>query len=120
MSKVWTSEELARECKNCEVASAGRIRSQAETIRQLRETIAQMRKERSMFVRESIRHERAILGLKHAVRMVCKKRDDQASAMKEIGDRLEVFFGQIDGTFSPPCVTGVYRIARFGIGGAKC
>ena len=47
MSKVWTSEELARECKNCEVASAGRIRSQAETISQLRETIALMSRERS-------------------------------------------------------------------------
>ena len=47
MSRVWTSEELARECKNCEVASAGRIRSQAETIRKLRETIALMSRERS-------------------------------------------------------------------------
>ena len=47
MSRFWTSEELARECKNCEVASAGRIRSQAETISQLRETIALMSRERS-------------------------------------------------------------------------
>ena len=47
MSKVWTSSELARECKNCEVASAGRIRSQAETIRKLRETIALMSRELS-------------------------------------------------------------------------
>lgn len=113
MSKVWTSEELARECKNCEVASAARIRSQAETIRKLREKIAQLN-------RDSIRRERAIRGLKHAVRMVCLKRDDQARSMKEIGDRLEVLFWNTDGFFSPPAVTEIYRIARFGMGGAKC
>lgn len=126
MSKVWTSEELARECKNCEVASAGRIRSQAETIRQLREKIAQLN-------RDSICRERVIRGLKHAVKMACTKRDDQARALdmkskalhtfyrlatlqqidlREIGDRLEVLFGQIDGTFSPPGVTEIYNIAR--------
>lgn len=62
MSKVWTSEELARECKNCEVASAGRIRSQAETIRKLRETIAQMNN-------DSVCRERVIRGLKQALRI---------------------------------------------------
>lgn len=126
MSKVWTSAELARECKNCERASADRIRYQAETIRKLREKISQLN-------RDSICRERVIRGLKHAVLMACQKRDDQASALemkskamhtfyriaslqqielREIGDRLEVLFGQIDGTFSPPGVTEIYKLAR--------
>ena len=72
MSKVWTSEELARECKNCEVASAARIRSQAEMIRKLREKIAQLN-------RESICRELEIRGLKHSVLMLCQKRYDKSS-----------------------------------------
>ena len=72
MSRVWTSDALARECKNCEVARAFRIRSQAETIRKLRDKIAQLN-------RDSICRERVILGLKHAVLILCQKRDDHDS-----------------------------------------
>ena len=34
--------------------------------------------------------------------------------LREIGDRLVYFFRNIDGTFSPPCVTEIYEIARYG------
>lgn len=126
MSKVWTSEELARECKNCELASADRIRSQAETIRQLRAKIAQLNK-------DSDCRERVIRGLKQALRFACLKRDENSRALelkskalhtfyriaslqqielREIGDRLEVLFGNVDGTFSPPGVTEIYKLAR--------
>lgn len=54
MSKLWTSSEVARECKNCTLASSHRLKAQERQIAALRRENIRLRAELEQWRRQAL------------------------------------------------------------------